>query len=466
MTENQNRRTQWFDGAYGIEFPWQTSSPTPKEAQALIDQALRALDVDPKAVTNASGWRVIGMGSATALINIIQVDFGDYMLVVWSPLLDLPADPRLQLPLFEMLLRFNHHRTGLARFALQEDLVVLSAVRPIHGLDIDEVLEAIRTVLEIADQVDEQLHELFDVEMPGIPLDSTAWQVTYDLQRQCPSHTQHIFRLLLEAWVARKGVVTTSSTHLVLAGKTTGNHLAAFIPVASAGPLLTVSWAGLKQHGVLPEDIEAFQKAVPRPAKFKTTASTAHLPVDESFSEDMVEPLVSALMLLDEAYTRAIPPEPEPTPDLHAKWGLDLAVGKATTRNIDAVLEASPEPVQKAYLRLIQGWATAGYPIYTNNPGLIYLRLTTGQSTFALCTLRAPQNARPARIDVLLQPARVLPPTGNASDAETALLGIAGIAPHGSMFRISMADALTEEEAGRLLQRLLDLAAERLAASE
>lgn len=432
----------------------------------MIDQALQILGVDPAAVTDVNGWRIIGLGTAMGLINLIQLDFGEYCLVVWSPLLHLPADPRLQLRLFETLLRLNHHETGLARFALQDDLVVLSVVRPIHGLILDEVLEAIRTVLAIADQVDEQLRELFAVELPAIPLDSQAWQVAYEVLRLCAPRTQHLFNLLLEKWVAHKGQVTAGQNNLALVGKTSGKTVAALIGYASAGPLVTVSWDALEKQGLLAKDIQAFKQAVPRPAGFKVTASSAHLPVDESFTAAMVEQLVTALSALDKAFQRAVPPPAAPLPDLKAKWGLDLAVGKATIRNIDTVLTACPEPAQPAYSHLIQGWAAAGHPVYTNYSPLVYLRVMTEEHTFALCVLKAPQKGQAALIDISYSLGAYYKPGGEPRRYEQELTQIAGAVAHGTVIRIPLTDAFTVQEADKLLQVLLQLAADSQATPE
>ena len=462
MSPNQsNRRTRWFEHAYGGQPPRNHSVPSPFEAQAMVNQALLNLDVDPQEATDPEGWRHLSLGTAHGLINIIEWGPGLHFLVVWSPILRAPEDPRLRAQLFETLLRLNHHNMGMARSSLKDDLVVLSFVRPIHGLDLDEVLDAIRMVMMAADFMDEQLQIAFEIAMPQIEMDDATWQGVLDVLRLCDAYTKTVFKRLMEGWVARKGTVNTGKGGIGLRSKVSGDKtLAGLIGYTSAGPLVTVGWDSLQRDwGVLPEDVAAFKQVVPRPSRFKTTESSVHLPVDESFTEAMVDQLLDALVFLERALQRAVQPEPEPLPDLEEEWGLKIKVGGATQRNIHALLAACPPIVQEAYTKLIQGWYDAGQKLYTNKPDRVYLRLTVDSHTFALCTLYGPQKKRGPRIELFYPLSYYFEERLEARRRyEQAVVQVLGFGVHNSGARIPMTEEFTASEAEELLKVLRRLA--------
>ena len=461
MSTDQNRRAHWFDNAYSGKPPVHPSYPSPSEAQAMVNHALCNLGVDPQEATDPEGWRHLSLGTAHGLINVIEWEPGIHFLAVWSPILRAPEDPRLRAHLFETLLRLNHHETGMARYSLKDDLVILSSVRPIHGLDLDEVLDAIRMVMMAADMLDERLQSAFEIAMPQIKMDDATWQGALDLLRLCDAHTQTTFKHLMEGWVTRKGIVAAGKSGISLRSKSAGDKtLAALIGYASAGPLATVVWDSLERGwGVLPEDVAAFKQAVPRPARFKTTESSAHLPVDESFTEAMADQLLDAMLFLEKALQRAVPLPPLLPPDLKEAWKLKLKVGGATQRNIHALLTACPPAVQEAYIKLIQGWYDAGQKLYTNNPDRVYLRLTVDGHTFALCTLYGPQKKRGPRIELYY-------PLTYYFDAhlearrryEQTVAQIPGFSVHKSGTRIPMGEEFTTREAEKLFKVLRRLA--------
>ena len=463
MSADQNCRARWFDNAYSGKPPVYPSTPSPSEAHAMVDQALWNLGVDSQEATDPEGWRHLSLGTAHGLINVIEWEPGLHFLAVWSPILRAPEDPRLRAQLFETLLQLNHHETGMARYSLKDDLVILSFVRPIHGLDLDEVLDAIRMVMMTADMLDEHLQSAFEIAMPQIKMDGATWQGVLDLLRLCDAHIQAIFKRLMEGWVTRKGIVAAGKSGIGLRSKSAGDKtLAVLIGYASAGPLATVVWDSLERGwGVLPEDVAAFKQAVPRPARFKTTESSAHLPVDESFTEAMADQLLDAMLFLEKALQRAVPLPPLLPPDLKEAWKLKLKVGGATQRNIHALLTACPPAVQEAYIKLIQGWYDAGQKLYTNNPDRVYLRLTVDGHTFALCTLYGPQKKRGPRIELYY-------PLTYYFDAhlearrryEQTVARITGFSAHDSGARIPMGEEFTIKEAGNLLKVLHRLAAD------
>lgn len=461
MSAGKNRRAHWFDNAYSGKLSVRPSYPSPSEAQAMVNQALCNLGVDPQEAIDPEGWRHLSLGTAHGLVNVIEWEPGLHFLAVWSPILRAPEDPRLRAQLFDTLLQLNHRETGMARYSLKDDLVILSFVRPVHGLDLDEVLDAIRMVMMVADALDEHLQSAFEIAMPQIKMDDATWQGVLDVLRLCDAHTQAIFKCLMERWVARNGIVDTGKGSIGLRSKSAGEKtLAALIGYASAGPLVTVGWDSLERKwGVQLEDVAAFKQAVPRPKRFKTTESSAHLPVDESFTEAMVDQLLDAFVFLEKALQRAVRPKPKPVPDLEEAWGLQLKVGKATQRNIHALLTACPPAVQEVYIKLIQGWYDAGQKLYTNKPDRVYLRLTLDGHTFALCTLYGPQKKRGPRIELGY-------PLTYYFDAhlearrryEQTVARIPGLSVHNSGARIPMGEEFTAKEARSLLKVLHRLA--------
>jgi hypothetical protein len=452
----------------------------------MVNQALWNLGVDPQEATDPEGWRHLSLGTAHGLINIIEWEPGLHFLAVWSPILRAPEDPRLRAQLFETLLQLNHRETGMARYSLKDDLVIFSFVRPIHGLDLNEVLDAIRMVMMVADTLDEYLQSAFEIAMPQIKMDDATWLGVLDVLRLCDAHTQAIFKCLMEGWVAQKGVVDTGKGSIGLCSKSAGEKtLAALIGYASAGPLATIGWDSLERGwGIRPDDAAVFKQAVPRPKRFKTTESSANLPVDESFTEAMADQLLDALVFLEKALQRAVPPKPELLPNLEEAWGLKLKVGKATQHNVHALLTACPPAVREVYIKLIQGWYDAGQKLYTNKPDRVYLRLTVRQSahtqqqnapankpdrvylrltvddhTFALCTLYGPQKKRAARIELSYPLTYYFDTHLEARRRyEQAVAQIPGFSAHKSGARIPMGEEFTTEEAGNLLKVLHRLA--------
>jgi hypothetical protein len=460
-SNNHNRRSEWFDNAYGGQKPQIPTVPSPTEAQAMIDHALWSLGIDYQKATDPEGWRHLSLGTAHGLINVIEWEPGVHFLVVWSPILRVPKDPGLRAELFENLLRLNHHDTGMARASLQDDLIVLSFVRPIHGLDLDEILDAIRMVMIAADILDEPLQSAFEIIMPQIEMDKATWRGVLDILRLCDTYTQGIFKYLFEGWVARKGTVTTGKNGVALRAKSASDKtLAALIGYASAGPLVTVGWDSLsRQWGIQEQDVAAFKQAVPRPRRFKITESSAHLPVDDSFTEAMAEQLLDTLAVLDKALKRAIPPPPPSLPDLEQDWGLKIEVGGATQRGIHALLESCPPQVQKVYSLLIQGWYDAGQKLYTNTLDRVALKLTVNNHTFGLCTLYGPQKAKTPRIELFYPLSYYFENREEARRRyEQAVARIPQFSPHTSGARIAMDDTFTTKSAENLLKILRRLA--------
>jgi len=160
-----------------------------------------------------------------------------------------------------------------------------------------------------------------------------------------------------------------------------------------------------------------------------------------------------------------VKPGPPPVPDLHARWGLAPTAGKATLRNVDATLETCPDAVRPTFIRLIERWQAAGLAVYTNNPHLVYLRLTVpGErpgltTTYAAVTLRAPDGKRGARVDVACPWPRSIKDDPEAGRLVETLATLPGYTPRDDGFRLDLRDPLSDADLQSLGDGLIGLAA-------
>jgi hypothetical protein len=361
MTTNHDfsPRWQWFQDQYGHLTLGVGSHLSPEAAQQLVDQAIRVLGLDPAAVTGPDGWRELGFGSAVCRVNIIEWQPGGYALVIWSPLIWAPPQPQLRGELFETLLRLNTEFTGQSRLALtDDDLVILTHLRPIAGLQLEEVLDALKGVLRVADRLDEPLQRL-GLDLPQLDLDDATRAGVVAVFRLCAPSVQTVFRQLLEGWALFGGRIEVGSGSIQLKSRWIPHRtLAALIGYTAAGPLITVGGSWLAANGLSADQIETFYRALPRPAGFKQNGPTVHLLVDDSFTPTMVESLLAALIELAEQ-SKNVRPIKLPRPDLTARWGLHLKWG-SHPRGIDALLAACPEPVPGQLYQVDPGWFEAG----------------------------------------------------------------------------------------------------------
>ena len=463
MSTNNNGDSETPSASQGDVPNHDAVTPTPFQAQRMVDQACLRLGVDPVKAADPQGWRHLALGTAHGAVNVVEIEQGVHVLVVWAPLLEAPENPRLRMDLFRRLLELNHQATGIARTALSGDSVILLFLRPLRGLGVEEIVDGVRMLMRSAAGLGGRLRRDYQIAMPKIEMDEATYKTVLGVFRLCDAHAQIGFKRLMEGWVARGGPVSAGKGNIGLNSRAEPvRTLAALIPNASAGPIVTVSWDSLERvSGVLPEDAETFKQAVPRPERVELTQTSAHLPVDESFTPETVDQLLDALAFLEEALGRAIPPEPEPLPDLKEAWGLCLELGKATTRNIDALMKACPPATQDAYRLLLQGWYDAGQPIYSNNPNRVYLRLSVDGHIFALCTLCAPKGKRGPHLELYYPLSHYLDRHVEARRGyEQGVARRAGFVPHASGGRIAAGEGFTVAEAKKLLAVLIGLAKE------
>lgn len=138
---------------------------TPEERQALrqhsftvILEGMRRLGVpDPQAIQDENGFLHFACGSIQCTLGIIALEDRD-LLLVYAPIMDLPSDRELILPLYRLLLELNNRfELAIAKFGLHGDTVFLSAMRPLEGLDATEVEDAVCWVARLADEMDDRL---------------------------------------------------------------------------------------------------------------------------------------------------------------------------------------------------------------------------------------------------------------------------------------------------------------------
>ncbi len=462
---NPNRDFHYTELLGGVPL---ASGPDRHWAQALIEEALLRMGA-PIDHGETWDWRTVSAISSygEAAVDVAIVDRGtdSLALLAIAPILEWPENERLQGELGETLLRLNYEFLTASHLAIALDSVVLIDIRPIEGLTTEAVQEALVAILRTAIDLGPRLRADFALALPQIPLDERTYFAVRDLYRGVSPEAQVSYSALLEDWHARGGQTDTTGKTLRLLGAASGSVVAVLIGHASAGPIVTVSWNSLERtYGVRPEDADAFRAAVPRPEGFELTASSAHLPV-EALTPTMIVALVDALALLDDAMTRAVKPGPPPVPDLHARWGLAPTAGKATLRNVDATLETCPDAVRPTFIRLIERWQAAGLAVYTNNPHLVYLRLTVpGETpglttTYAAVTLRAPDGKRGARVDVACPWPRSIKDDPEAGRLVETLAHLPGYTPRDDGFRLDLRDPLSDADLQSLGDGLIGLAA-------
>ena len=123
-----------------------------------IYEGMRRLGVpDPSLLEDENGFLHFPQGTIQCTLGMVALDDGDLFLV-YAPIMDLPSDRDLILPLYRLLLELNNQfELSTAKFGLHGATVFLSAMRPLVGLDAVEVMEMVRWVSRLADDMDERL---------------------------------------------------------------------------------------------------------------------------------------------------------------------------------------------------------------------------------------------------------------------------------------------------------------------
>jgi hypothetical protein len=139
-------------------------------AKALVEQAIRALGVEPSSAVAKGGnddhasW-TLQRGSAAILITLVAREtksrgsFDTYLRVI-SPVMTLPAE-ETRTALYKHLLELNAQGLANAAFGLVGDRVVAVSERPTRDMQGDEVSQMIRHLAAVADTYDDRLVKAF-----------------------------------------------------------------------------------------------------------------------------------------------------------------------------------------------------------------------------------------------------------------------------------------------------------------
>jgi hypothetical protein len=442
---------------------------TNDEARAMIDAVFRRYNLDPTRAVTAGGWRTIERGRAIGYAGVIEWQDGDPYLVIFAPLIEL--EPELQISdFYRLLLELNHTETFSARFSLSDDTLFISLVRPIRGLDVDEVDEALRAVMVTADHADAWLEAYLSMflgraslpasEMPKIRMTPDEALKIGALLAAFDPHRRAIVRHLLENWVKAGYFFETSHGGIGLKipfGPKKYTLAGIRVGVRTLSPMVILGWEGLRKQAAFPaEAIDRFQSEVAGIAAVNPTESTAHLEITPEFETRQAQQLVKAFDRLAKSvqHEKVQPAQP------------------VTPPNIEATLSACDPHARQVFSRLIQGWEDAGGIIQCKSPGRIYLKMQTGEHEygeyglrshkFNLIVLAAAKGKRQPSIDV----------TWNLARGDYAYLGtipkqvfafeelvstLPGFEQKGVRSRLLIGDAFQEQHVEALLKAMLEI---------
>ena len=439
------------------------------EARAMIDTVFRSYGLDPTRSITAGGWRTLQLGRARGFTGVIEWQNGDPYLVVFAPLIELPAEVQIS-DFYRALLELNHTETLSARFSLSNDTLFISLVRPIRGLDVDEVDASLRAVMVTADHAETWLESYMNQylgraslpagELPRIRMTPDEALKIGALLAAFDPHRRAVIRDLLEKWVKAGYPIDASHGGVGLKipfGPKQYTLGAIRMGVRTASPLIILGWEGLRHQNAIPgEAVDRFQSAVTAITAVKTTESTAHLEITPEFTAAHVQKLVKALDRLAKSvqHDKVQPAQP------------------VTPPNIEATLSACDPHTHQIFSRLIQGWADGGGIVQCPSPGRIYLKMQTGEHEFGkyskqshkfnLIVLAPPKGKRGPSIDVTWNLAR-----GDYAYLDTVpeqvfafeelVSGLPGFEQKGTITRLLVSDSFGDQHVEALLRAMLDV---------
>lgn len=127
--------------------------------QETIQTVIASMDPDKTAVVNQTNntWK-FRYGTVDVVVNITGEDPGD-TFTVFASVLTYPVKEETRL--LKFLLEKNATETFEARFAIQNDQVLVMATRSVEDLSAPEISRIITVVAAIADEYDEELQSQF-----------------------------------------------------------------------------------------------------------------------------------------------------------------------------------------------------------------------------------------------------------------------------------------------------------------
>ena len=137
---------------------------TLKECVAMIEEVLKTVGLNPSEQRmrnqNSPGW-FVQRGSAVIYIFLIQNKKTLSVRFV-SPILFLPED--LITPFYRRCLEINMELMNCALGATNDQIALVSE-RPLHNLDVDQMVYLLHTISAVADDIDDKLSKEFKAAM-------------------------------------------------------------------------------------------------------------------------------------------------------------------------------------------------------------------------------------------------------------------------------------------------------------
>ena len=110
--------------------------------------------------TDEHGWRYISLGSATGRAGAVVA--GDQVLLrIEAPIMPLPSDKDLILPLLRELMELNLSIAGECRIGLIQEKIFAVITYPAHAMEETEIYRCIHTVMKTADDLDDLLEQKY-----------------------------------------------------------------------------------------------------------------------------------------------------------------------------------------------------------------------------------------------------------------------------------------------------------------
>jgi hypothetical protein len=128
------------------------SKNTKQAVEQQIDDFMKQVGyANPSERTDENGWRWFEYKSARGRAGVVEsASDGQTYLRAESLVMQVPADPNVQLSLMNELLETNMTIPGPARLGIGENMVFVCATTPLAKLGADDVPDNIHSVMEIA----------------------------------------------------------------------------------------------------------------------------------------------------------------------------------------------------------------------------------------------------------------------------------------------------------------------------
>ena len=129
-------------------------------AEAMLDAFLRDGGLDPAKQTDEDGTRYIQFGSVMLHVDILESNEILYVRAV-APVMEIPSDKDLIVPLMRKLLELNLYFAGSQRFGMTAKSVICMGIRRVDDMQPDELASLLFGVMHVADELDDQLQARF-----------------------------------------------------------------------------------------------------------------------------------------------------------------------------------------------------------------------------------------------------------------------------------------------------------------